>query len=924
MRVAVAITCFFLSGVAGLLYEVCWIREASLVFGSTTYALSTVLAVFFLGLALGSWGFGRRARRVANPLRLYAALEIGAGLLALASPWVFARLDAVYGHVYRAFPDDAGPRFLIRAVLVALALLPPTVLLGGTFPLFVQRFVAQGRRIAAPVGLLYAVNTMGAAVGCALAGFFLIPTLGVDRTLAAGAALSILAGATVASLRLGPAPPTRDPVRPPAARPAALASALFFVTGFVALAGQVLWTRYLTLLVRTTVVTYTLTLTVVLVGIVLGSVVAAPWLDRARRRATVFGALQVATGLSLLAVMLLPPAVWERVGQGLGTYFLLLLPPAALSGASFPLAIRLVVSDPALAGAGVGRMTAINTLGGIAGSLAIGFGVLPRLGLHAGLLLTSGIAVAAGIAAWGLLRDGLRPVPRVALVVAAAGLWLALPRALPTRLPVAFLAARGRVVDFREGMASNVAAVQGDEALRLEIDGWWQGEDRKGHQILAAHVPMTLHPSRDVLVVGAGVGQTASRFLLWDVDRLDCVEVEPAVFRIVRDRFDASWMDDPRVRLIREDGRNYLSHTDRKYDLISLEVGQMFRPGIASFYTSDFYRRAAGKLRPGGILAQLVPLPFLTEEQFRGVVRTFREAFRESVLWYNTSELLLIGRRGEPIEVSGSRLARLAVPPLSDDLRFSHWGGPARWLSRPDVFLGGFLCGPPGLSALAAGGPVYRDDLPILEYATVTAVADDLREVPVVQLLRRHLDPLDVVCAGDVGADVREGAERERVANLGEMIAAAHLRRVEALDAAGDLAGARDAVEEALRHNPGNGHAQRLLGDVLLRLGRADEAIAHHRDALRIDDGDPLAHRGLALDLHVVGRIEEAIPHYREALRGRPGDLEAMNGLGGALAQSGRFADAIGVLEELVRLHPDFVTARENLARVRRASEAPR
>jgi spermidine synthase len=920
MRVATAVACFFLSGVAALVYEVCWIRTASLVFGSTTHALSTVLAVYFLGLALGSWGFGRVAHRTTRPLLLYAALEIGVGLLALASPWLFARAEHLYGHAYRATSADFGPLFAVRFALVALVLLPPTVLLGGTFPLFVRQVVTQRGRIAAPVGLLYAVNTMGAAVGCALAGFLLVPGIGVQRTLGVGAALSVLAGATVASLGLArardPAPDERTAASP---RSEIVLSALFFVTGFVALASQVLWTRYLTLLVRTTVVTYTITITVVLAGIVIGSVVAAPLFDRPGRRALAFGGLQVSTGLALLGVMLLPPAAWQRMGTGIGTYVLLLLPAAALSGASFPLAIRMVVNEPSRAGAGVGRMAALNTLGGIAGSLVLGFGVLPAFGLETGLLLTSGTAVAAGVAAWWSLRERTSSSVRGALTIVAIGLWLAVPRILDTRVPADFLALHGNVVDFREGLAANVAAVQGEEALRLEIDGWWQGENRKGHQIMAAHVPMILHPARDVLVVGAGVGQTASRFLLHDVRRLDCVELEPAVFDVVREHFDSSWMDDPRVRLIREDGRNYLTHSAEQYDLISLEVGQLFRPGIASFYTEDFYRRAAERLRPGGVLAQLVPLPFLTEEQFRGVVRTFRAVFPEAVLWYNTSELLLLGSRGAPIELRSSRLALLGTPPVSDDLHYAYWGGPAQWLSRPGVFLGGFLCGPRGLAALADGAPVYRDDLPMLEYATVAVSADEPREVPTVHLLQRHLDPIEAVCEA-VSPELLLEAEGVRDANVGDMIAAAHLRRVDDLKARGDLAGIHGAVEEALRHNPLNGTALRLRGDVLQRLGRLDEAQAAFEEALRIDEADALARRGLAFNLHLAGRVADAIPHYREALRMRPGDFETMNGLGGALAQTGQFQEATALFEETLRLRPDFVAARENLARVRRAA----
>ena len=930
MRLPLAIICFFLSGVAGLIYEVCWIRKASLIFGSTTYALSTVLAVFFIGLALGSWCFGRISRRTERPLRLYAILEIGVGVLALASPWLFEQVDGLYGQFYRRYSNDLGPLFLVRFALIAIVLLPPTFLLGGTFPLFVRQVVVSRGRIAAPVGLLYAVNTLGAALGCALAGFRFIPTMGVDASLRIGAVLSIVAGVVVGALRM-PAPASWEPAKQAPAKLAPamkeshergiLISALFFVTGFVALGSQILWARHLALLVRTTVVTYTITLTVVLAGIVLGSALAAPLFDRAAKwRPLAFGALQVLSGLALLSVMLLPPATWQSLGQGLTTYFFLLLPAAVFSGASFPLAVRMVVNDPALAGAGVGRMTAINTLGGVAGSLVIGFGVLPSFGLQTSLLLISGIAVAAGIAAWWFLRGGASRGLVATLTLVAAGCWLVVPRWMETRIPADFLAVRGSVVGFREGLAANVAAVQGDEFLRLEIDGWWQGENRKGHQIMAAHIPMILHPApRDVLVVGAGAGQTASRFLLYDIQRLDCVDLEPAVFDILRDHFDSSWMNDKRVRLIREDGRNYLTHAGQRYDVISLEAGQIFRPGVAAFYTADFYRRAAQKLSPGGLLAQFVPLPFLTEEQFRGIVRTFRETFPEAVLWYNTSELLLVGRREEPIKIESSRLALLQTPPFSDDLQYTYWGGPAHWLRRPEVFLGGFLSGPRGLAALAEGAPLYRDNVPVLEYATADVAESEMRELPAVEALRRSQDPISTVLEENVSAAVISEAERIRQANLGDMVTAAHLRMVTALKSQGDFASIRNVLAEALKHNALNIEAQRLMGDVQMQLGRSADAIGYYTEALRIDENDPLSHRGLAIALHVGGRTQEAILHYRAALSRRPSDFELWNGLGGALAQIGELDEAAKMLQESLRLNPDFAQARANLERVQEA-----
>jgi spermidine synthase len=190
----------FASGAAALIYEVCWIRQASLVFGSGTFALSSVLAVFFLGLALGSYGFGRLAQRVSRPLIWFAALELGVGLYALASPLVFQGADYFYGLIYRAAPEQPVLLGVARAALVGLSIIPATTLMGGTLPLFCRRYAAARQPVTRSVGLLYGLNTLGAAAGAAAAGFLLLPALGLGQSLLTGVALSLASGLVAAAL----------------------------------------------------------------------------------------------------------------------------------------------------------------------------------------------------------------------------------------------------------------------------------------------------------------------------------------------------------------------------------------------------------------------------------------------------------------------------------------------------------------------------------------------------------------------------------------------------------------------------------------------------------------------------------------------------------------------------------------------------
>jgi hypothetical protein len=206
VRNAIALTCFFLSGFAGLTYQICWIRTASTVFGSTTYAVSTVVAVFFLGLALGSEFFGRVAQRSRSPLAIYAGVEIVIGLLGLSSLAAFGWIDGLYGQFYRelgdrGLGDRVGLLTLARVVLVSLVLLAPTFLMGGTLPLFCRQYVEEASGIARRVGFLYGVNTLGAAAGAASTGLFWIPVIGLQGSIRLGAAISIATGLAVAALR---------------------------------------------------------------------------------------------------------------------------------------------------------------------------------------------------------------------------------------------------------------------------------------------------------------------------------------------------------------------------------------------------------------------------------------------------------------------------------------------------------------------------------------------------------------------------------------------------------------------------------------------------------------------------------------------------------------------------------------------------
>jgi len=897
----IACSCFFGSGFLALAYEICWIRKASLVFGAEMFALSTVLAVFFAGLALGSYAFGRYSRQTTRPLRTYAVLEIVLGGVVMLSPLGFTLADSIYEQFYPQVGDSFVLLSLTRFILVAVLLLAPAILMGGTLPLFCRQYVLSERRIVKSVGFLYGLNTLGAAAGCAASGFFLIPRVGVDTTLYVGGVLNILIGAIIWWLPLKAAAPSGTSAGPerrslrqthsaaplPSRRSRTVLYFLFFMSGFVALGSEILWTRFLSLLMHESAYTYTMTLTVILMGIVLGSMLTSGFFDRLRQRVFAFGAIQIAIGIVSLATLMMPESMWsgrldpDYIGSQLRNVMLVLLVPAVLSGMSFPLAVRIVVNQPAESGVGVGKMTAINTCGGIAGSLAIGFLVLPQLGLQLTLMLITGTSLVIGFAAWFLLEHALRARIRVGLAIAAASLWLAIPQLTRTRLPGDFLAESGQLVEFHEGLRSCMAVLRKPRKRMLEIDRMWQGSNRKNHQIMAAHVPMLLHPDpKKIVVVGMGVGQTASRFLIYPIEQLDCIEIESGLMPLVKRHFESDWMDDQRVQFVIEDGRNFLTHTDATYDVISIEVGQVFRPSAASFYTAEFYRRARQRLNPNGLLCQFVPIASFDVDEFRTVIRTFLDAFPQSVLWYNRSELLLLGTTADSLSLSEERLRLLEDNDvLRRDLQYAYWNGPAHFLNRKEVFLAGFLAGPVGLGELADGARVYRDDRPYLEYTTWRAKKNAKLEI--IDLIQAHKDPIQSLVDAPLESPLQPMIESIRNQNLRDIVADATARTAKTLQGHGKEREAIALLHQALDWNNQNSYIVFKLGAALGKQGEFDAAINLFRQAIEI---------GSEFEVEIIAKRAEI--YYRW----------------------GKYELAVSDFETAIELGPDYAPAYNNFA----------
>ena len=996
--------CFFLSGAAGLVYQVIWVRLFDKVIGSAPFAVAAVLSVFMAGLAIGSWRAGRiidRRPTRAALLALYGKLELGIGVLALAVPFAMAAARPVYQAFYDRLLDHFWCHQAAALAGCALVLIPPAALMGATLPVlcrfYVQRLDHLGRR----TGWLYGLNTAGAALGVALCGLVLIRHLGVWPTLGLFAALNVLIGGTClwAARRMpaesGPkkikpgrkaaaGPPPPAPVLSnPMDRQMRWGLAIFAVSGFCAMAYEVLWTRLLGLIAGPTTYCFTLVVASFIVGLALGSLLFSRTADRSD--AVFFwlaGTQLAAAAAALLASQLLGNSqlffaklIFTHQGrfshlmlaQSLAI-FAVLVPPTVLLGATFPLVNRLVIRSMTAMGRTLGRAYALNTVGAIAGSFAAGFVLIPWLGMADGLRLV--IMMQFGLAGLALLHGGgfgrVAAAKRLAAapVLLAAGLLL-----LPYPSWRSDLLSRGWYRDFgafahvleqtgwvealRHG-AKRIAAqrkglevvfqgegVAGFTTVEKEITSLGVTEyalfnsgkaDASSHgdrstQALSAHIPLLLHPgARDVMVLGLASGMTPGEALLYPIRRLDVVEINARVAAACR-RFFSPWnnrcLEDPRTRLIVQDGRNHLALTRRSYDVIISEPSNPWMAGLANLYSLEFFRLVRERLNAGGVFAQWIQSYEMDWDTFALLGRTFTAVFPDGALIkIGPVDYLLLGLRdGGNVDWPAAR-DRLTYARRSSNVVFP----------STDFLVHLFLT--EDLGHLFDTGPLHTDNRPRLEFAAPRTLYSGTLDIDRAAAGRRRLsaatrvlrdtrrDPdtlLDLV-AFSASANVPlfdvlptaslDAAQQERYRG----IVSDYCRRVlvPAYSVFGDpnlKACCADIQAEAIAHKLQSGPPRAMdhynLGVALTASGRNAAAGGHLRAALDLEPDHASARMALGLLLASDGNLDEAAHHLAWAAELAPGNAEAFKFLGMVEQRRGASGPAVTALSTALALSPD-------------------
>ena len=750
--------CFVLSGATGLIYEVLWARMLGLVFGATTLAISTVLAAFMGGLALGSALAAKLAQRIRKPLSVYGVMEILIALYALLVPLLFRWIDHVYALIWQQLQPGYFSFSLWRFLLSSVVLLVPTTLMGATLPVLAAALIRSSGRDSNSVTRLYVCNLVGAILGTLAAGFVLLPWLGVRTTIAVAAALNIIVGVIAIFLQrraqslaeVAQEVDVEDPVVVDDGRGFWFFAAL--VSGFVTIGTQVSWTRVLTMIIGSSTYAFSIVVALFLIGLAIGAWIVARK-DRSHRLRSTILVVEVLTALSLLfslyvlneiPALLINLGLRLQVASWVGllalqilSATLLILVPAVLMGMVMPLVLVWASSEGKKAVARVGRSYAINTVGAIAGAFITGFIFIPKASTRFTLLFAATCClIVAGVAYRPTTGDpalkrslaiGLSFVfvimlfvvaPRMNLADLSIGAYDSLVRVIAqTREGVqeGDTTAGPNVHEllmYQEGPTATVSVRRDEDTVSMAINGRTNASDSiydMPTQVMLGQLPLLIAPKIDNgLIIGYATGVTVGAMLQSPIQSVTCVELEPGTvagsefFNHINNRP----LDDPRTTLIIDDARTFLRVTPNSYDIIVSEPSHPWVPGVANLFTQEFFELGRERLNDDGIWVQWVQIYQLSTESLRSVLATYHKVFPHVLVFRvgglnKGKDLLLIGSNRT---LNLDRLAeRFADPRIANEL------ARVDLKSEADV-RGWFVCDESKLGPAVAGAKINTDD----------------------------------------------------------------------------------------------------------------------------------------------------------------------------------------------------------------------
>ena len=714
----------FLSGFSALIYQLIWVRLLGLVFGVSSFAVATVVAVFLMGLGLGSYFFGKWSERTRDPLRIYAYVELGIAVLSVVSYLLISKLP-LYPSLYQLAYNrlDFYGLSLVRLLLSIMVLLPPVFLIGGTLPLVSKYFLTAPSELGSKFSRIYYLNTLGAFAGALLTGFVLVRFFGVFATLMIAAAGNLAVAGLVASNRSGEV--TRPDQPAGEKTPHSYMLLVLLLTGFISLGYEMLWARILSTFGLSTSQAFSIIVAGFLLGFSVGSFLVSRPIDRRRDLEGAFATVCIFTALSGALVLFLfqrfeaATALLDRLllvdsmTASLALAFAVSFIPAVFMGILFPLGLKIYSRDIHRIGAKAGNIFLANTTGCVLGSLLTGFVLIPFAGMwNTTLILVNlGLLVAAAL----LLR---RQGP-------AGPQWLFLLASCVAANLLVFSDSKTfhkqvrdfDVIYYAEGLSGTVTAIENEGYRGLFVDGQnVSGTDPAlvADSKMLAHLPLLLDENpQTALTVGYGTGTTSGSMLLHDVE-VHAVEIEEKIIEAAPlfPGVNRKSYEDPGLNIVLDDARSYIDFVDERFDVIVTDVTNPKYKRNPYLYTREYFEIMQDALDEDGIAAAWLPLGGLSFADLQTLIATFDRVYPHTTVWYFTPYpthfVILIGTRER---------ATIDLAALQQKMRRVEADLKTVRLENVYELAGMLLLGEQDVDKLVAGAPIHTDDRPILEFS---------------------------------------------------------------------------------------------------------------------------------------------------------------------------------------------------------------
>ncbi len=668
----------------------------------------------------------------------------------------------------------------------------------------------------------------------------------------------------------------------------------FGISGYCALVYEVAWTRALIMIIGSSVYAFSIMLATFLLGIGVGSLIFSVIAKRKEINVFWFAVTELAIGI--IVISMLPLFQW------LPLYFVslfdalvrnhaileitkfivcvsMMIIPTVLLGMLFPMVTQICTKNYNELGHKVGTLYSINTLGNIGGAFTAGFVLIPNMGIQNTIILSALLNTAVGSVVFLLGQDirfryklvkSTAPVIFAILLVVFIPSWnkMVISSGASAYAPMyaelkgnerkqSIYGADEELLYYKEGLNSTITVRKRESGtVVLAVDGKVDASNTGDMytQLMLAHLPLLLKPSaQNALIIGLGSGVTLGASAQHELKQIDCVEIEPAVVEAAEFFKDVNRnvLNDPRVNMIVNDARNYLAVTDKRYDVIISEPSNLWLAGIANLFSSDFYKICRKKLNPGGIICQWSHVYYMSPNDLKIVVNTFKSVFPDMSIWFtSTGDILMIGSTEELI-IDYLELAKhYNIQGVRDDLqRLS--------IREPLAILSCYLLDEVGVSKFAEGAGINSDNHPILEFSVPRSI---------------YVDSSDSNRKLLAGYRTREFP---KMSNFNEERVTKRASFWYHIGVAYDykelIEEAKKYYEKAINVDPNFTPAYEGLAIGLYKEKRVNEAISLLKKAIEIDPYGPDAYYNLAQIYQEQGFLDLARENYEIAIKLNPG-----------------------------------------------------